>query len=311
MSKEKFNSFKTYEHWSNAKVGRMGATDITAILGMNPFKSPLMVYRELINGRDEQDDPNPAKLVGVYLEDGVARYWESVTHNTLIKTSTQFELWELPGTPIAGSPDRRYKRGTDTEKGVLEIKTTAYTFEESNLPPHWYTQLQLYLGLTGYKIGEVAWLELMSRQLKRVEYPFDQDFFDKIVNYALEWHSNYVVPRIEPEPVTVEDAKIKWPTHAPGSIIPATDDIAILIDNIIDLRTKIKESEDQVDKMKNDLVMFLRDFEAIERDGQIIVTYKASKASSVFDKDRFAKEHADLYKDYLIEKPGSRRMLFK
>jgi hypothetical protein len=42
-----------------------------------------------------------------------------------------------------------------------------------------------------------------------------------------------------------------------------------------------------------------------------IATWKTAKPSMVFDKDAFRCAHAQLYSQFEIERPGSRRLLLK
>jgi len=44
---------------------------------------------------------------------------------------------------------------------------------------------------------------------------------------------------------------------------------------------------------------------------ETLVTWKASKASKSFDKDLFKSAMPDIYEQFVVEKPGSRRFLVK
>lgn len=64
------------------------------------------------------------------------------------------------------------------------------------------------------------------------------------------------------------------------------------------------------------VIVFLQNYmrnksEIITPYNEVLVTWKQAKASKSFDKDLFKQAMPDVYEQFVVEKPGSRRFLVK
>lgn len=69
----------TREEWLETRRGGIGGSDISAIAGMNPWRSPLAVYLDK-RGEIEDGPDNERMYWGRQLEDVVARHFAEVNN---------------------------------------------------------------------------------------------------------------------------------------------------------------------------------------------------------------------------------------
>ena len=133
----------------------IGGSDIGTILGLNPWKSAYTLWAEK-SGRIEAEDISDKEAVwwGTNMEELVAKRFCMKTGKKVKKTTYEFSCKEYPF--LVAHVDRL---GVG-EKFVLECKTTSArnrtNYNEGEIPPYHYAQVQFYLMLTGYKVGYLA-----------------------------------------------------------------------------------------------------------------------------------------------------------
>lgn len=133
----------------------IGGSDIGTILGLNPWKSAYTLWAEK-SGRIEAEDISDLEAVwwGTNMEELVAKRFTMKTGKKVKKTAYEFSCKEYPF--LVAHVDRL---GVG-EKFVLECKTTSArnrtNYDEGEIPPYHYAQVQFYLMLTGYDVGYLA-----------------------------------------------------------------------------------------------------------------------------------------------------------
>jgi predicted phage-related endonuclease len=263
-------------------------------------------------GIKTMDEMSFKMKIGIMLEDGVAKLWEDETGHRIVKASAETIYYLHPQYPniLGGTPDRRIvmKDGT---KGILEVKTTSATFDVDNYPDSWLIQLTFYLGLLGLKKGFITWFELKNAELKYTEIDFDSELYDKIINDIVKWHNDYVVAGIEPPAMNTSDVLSKYPIHKPGYKIEANEEVEKIYQHIIQIQNAIKPYEKEIDVLKEQVKIAMGEAEVVESHGSQLFTWKSSSMKKKFDEKAFRNDHIELYDDYCVEEPGSRRFLIK
>lgn len=165
------------DDWLEHRRNGVGGTDISAIAGINPWKSALTLYYEKRGELPEQYETERMKW-GKLLEDSIAV--ETAARYGLVIDDCPYIL-QRPEMPFAlASPDRIIldsKRGN----GVLEVKNLGHWTaqqvrsgtSEIVIPDHYILQVQWYLFVTGLRWGVFAALlegsELVTREVERDE----------------------------------------------------------------------------------------------------------------------------------------------
>lgn len=296
----------TQEEWLNIKSKALGGSEISAILGVNPYKTAIDVYLEKVEGVKTEN--NIIMRAGIVLEPFVADLFQEETGN-LVSFPEQKIYMHKDYDFLVGSPDRFYQNGKS--KGVLECKTSSVNYD--NIPEFWFLQDLWYMGIIGMEFGSVGWLK-NNREFQYVEYSFIKELYDSMIYEAVEFWNKYILQHTPP-PITEENKSetIKlYRSHIAGKKCLVEPHSAGLLLSLAKLKEIKKIIEDKENDLTDTVKMIMEDSEAIiDENENILVSWKKDKDGEKFDLDNFKKENPDLYKKYLIKKEGVRRFLFK
>ena len=293
--------------WLEERKKGIGGTDISALMNVNLYKTPLDVFNEKVNDVEETE-PTPAMIFGQKAEKLVIEYWEEQTG---IQTFESPYFVDGTHSFLRGTPDRMYKT-SNGELGILECKTSRDMVEEGDLKfMAFFCQLQWYMGLSGAKFGQIAILARNTCEFKTFEYEFEQSLYEQMVSKAVDFWENHVVKNIPPEPTNTKDLTILFPEHIKGKYLEASQVVYDDIMTIKKIKENIKSLEEKLHIMEFNIKDILKDHEGFEINGETLLTWKKSADSVRFDTKTFSKDHPDIYKNYLKNVAGSRRFYIK
>lgn len=200
------------EQWLAQRKKVIGGTDISAILGMNPWKSPLSVYLDK-TGVGDGIVENEAMEWGKRLELLIAQKYAEAYD--CIVTPGEFLLH--PEYPyFGGTPDFivTWKDGLGEAlcKG-LEIKTADIRFQRDwgepgtdEVPDHYLLQCQWYLMLTGYETWDLAVL-FGGKEYREYKIQRNQPLIDTMVSAGKDFWLRNIEPGIPPAPEALDYEK--------------------------------------------------------------------------------------------------------
>lgn len=289
--------------WLAARKSGLGASETAAILGVDPWKSPLDVYLDKISPDTTDTVVSEAAEWGSVIEAVVAR-----------KVATRHpELGKLTPSPgLAAHPDHRWLLATPDrllihrDTGIeapLEIKTTDGRNKPdwADGPPHRVqVQVQQQLAVLGLEVAYVAVL-FGGREMPA---PFvihrDQTVIDLIIEHAGAFWRDHVEPRIAPE-ARIGDAQ------ALTNLYPGDNDLEPLLadTNLEDLFTRRhalqnggKRLDAELEEIDNAIKEAMGDHTTvIDTDGTVLATWKPGSRTGL-DTKRLKADHPDLTAQY-------------
>ena len=212
--------------WLQARRQGIGGSDAAAILGLDPFKTPLGVYYDK-RGELPDDDAGEAAAWGNRLEPMVAdaaqdRINEERDAQGLgpVKVRRRNAILQHPDRPWMLANVDREVFGHEQGVGLLEVKTTGYWAAKSweddpdpdgpTLPDRYHVQLQHYLAVTGRQHGWVA--VLIGGQRLLVEH-VDRD--DELIDALLQVEETFWrrVEAGDPPPAGASDDELTKQLH--------------------------------------------------------------------------------------------------
>ncbi|MGM9759308.1 MAG: YqaJ viral recombinase family protein [Parabacteroides sp.] len=309
---------KDRQEWLRHRESGIGSSEVGTLLGLNPWETPYQLWRRK-RGLDAPKEETFAMKAGHYLEDAVSLFYRDETGKEIIKSSaSDWLIVNDEKNYLRVSPDRTFwipgKPKSDRNKGILECKTTQMEVDKDSLPQHWFCQLQYQLGVAELEQGALAWLT-MGREFGYKDILFDAEFYAWMIEEVDRFWIDNIVGGQEPPLSNVEDVLIKNPRHMAGKSVEADDDTLELCRSLKALKESMSVDKTEKDRIEGVLKMRIGDAESIftQADGRkvTLATWKAAKDSDKFDEKRFAAEHPDLYADYRITVPGTRRFLLK
>ncbi len=258
----------------------IGSSDAPVILGISNWKTPFELFQEK-TGAKEQDDLSEVERVqwGIILEDAVAQMYMRRTGKKVRRVNDR-KICNDFGFPMVAQIDRAIVG----EGSNLEIKTTD-TFcadqwgEEGSddIPLHYYAQIQHQMAVTKKQRTEVAVL-IGGNKMKLYHVDFHEEFVVRMIEAERSfWQS---VQTLEaPDPVTIEEAAMKW-AKAPSIPVYGTHEDGMLAARYKELAERIKSLESEQDEVKLELQKKMQDLgDTLIVDGAPVATWKNQTAN--------------------------------
>ena len=242
------------EEWLRARMAGIGGSDVSAIAGLNKYKSPMGVYLDKIGESPIEDITNEAAYFGTLLEDVVA---QEFTKRTGMKVRNRFAILQHPNHPYMLANVDRMIVG---KREGLECKTASEylkgEWEGDEVPTPYLLQIQHYMAVTGYDAWWIAVLLGGNKFIfKRIER--DEEIIEYLIKLEGDFWANHVIKRNPPEFDGSEASsrllQALYPQAEPKSEIQLDKTVETLIDardayieDITALETKKKEIENQI-----------------------------------------------------------------
>ena len=304
----------TREEWLDVRKSGIGSSEVATIVGLNPWETPYQLWRRKV-GIDAPKEENFARKAGHYLEDAVSRFWADETGREIIKRSAGDWIIRDNDRPyLQVSPDRTYwltgEKRNDTNKGILECKTTQMAVDADDLPKHWFCQVQYQLGVAGLEHGSLAWL-CSGREFGYKDIDLVPNFYQWLVEEVSRFWQDNILARVEPSAVSVKDVLLKYNRHADGKIVEVGADIFDACSELREIKKQIKGLETTQAELEERIKLAFGDAEGISFDGHTLATWKAPKPSQKFDAKAFQSDDPETYSKYVKPQQGARRFLLK
>lgn len=293
--------------WLANRRRGIGGSDVAAILGLSPWKSPFQVYQEK-RGEIPETPDNPAMLWGRNLESVIRQHYANVTSrqvnvvkDILVHPQHSFMLANVDGL----TEDNR----------VLEIKTarTAQGWGEAGsdeIPQPYLLQVQHYLAVTSFKVADVAVL-IGGSDFRLYEIAAEPDLQAMLIDLEKTFWQR-VVTGEAPEPTTFADVQRQFGQRANGRTVEATPHLLDALSKLKAVREEIKLLEEVEVITKTTLMKAMGEAETLaNNNGTVLATWRLTKPASRFDATAFKATHPDLYAAFLKEGEMTRRFLLK
>ena len=186
----------TREQWLEERRKGLGGSDAAAILGMNPYKSPLAVYCEKLGLAPEIED-NEAMRQGRDLEEYVARRFCEATGKKVRRCNRILRHPEHPW--MLANIDR----DVVGEDAGLECKTTSQynktPFDQGEVPAVYYWQCVHYMAVTGAAKWYLAVL-VHGKAFYKFEILRNEEHINYLTDAEWRFWQNSVLAELPPLP---------------------------------------------------------------------------------------------------------------
>ena len=293
------------EAWLELRRQGLGASDMAAVMGVSPYKTPYQLWAEK-TGATPPQKVGAAANRGVILEDAVGQYYEQERgvklrkSNGVVRLKLQPRLMASLDRTIVGEP-----------KGIVEIKTSASPrWSMWPVPPEVTIQVQTQMGIVGAEWCDVvALLGGLVFKIERVQ--FDPMLWAEIQRSAVEFLA--AVDSKTPPQLEALDAQAFAIATPQGSqeFVEATSDLERVYAQLRETNTELHF----IEQKKGSLEIIIK--EAIGEKAGLAgngwtVYWKQARPSEVTDWKMVAQASGALQSvitTYTDVKPGSRRFI--
>lgn len=257
------------QEWVDDRKTYIGGTDISTILGYNPYKTERQLFMEKKGQYSTQI--NEAMVHGLNLEPYIAKIYKNVTGHRLYKG----KLTRMKDKPfLAANPDYKIPK----IKKLVEIKTAGFwaakEFEDDKddgVPMHYLIQCQWQMAVCGYTSCDLVLL-LAGQEIKIYTIEFSKAIADHAISEAVNWWEKYILTDYPP-PISDRDRDLlqeTYPEGEPFSRVVAPPFIDDDVKTLINLKETKKEVERQILLCENRIKDFMQGNESMETSAGII-----------------------------------------
>lgn len=298
------------DEWLNWRRKGIGGSDAAVIVGVNPWKSPVDLWREKTGQAEAPDlSDNEAVYWGTVLEDIVAKEF---SRRTGLKVRRRNVVFQHPEHLFMIA---NIDRDIVGKNEGLECKTTnAYgrgAWDGDEVPDQYYLQVQHYCAVVGYEGMHIA--VLIGGQRFITKYvPRDEEVIKVLIKAETEFWQHVIdgtMPPVDGSEASADALRQVYPV-ANGSVITLPDTAELWVRQYEKACADIKEAETRKLEAQNTLCQMLGGNET-GLVGDYQVEWKNCAGRKLFDSKRFEQEHPDLYAQYIKIGEPSRRFRVK
>jgi putative phage-type endonuclease len=274
--------------WLEARRNGIGGSDAAAVMGLNPYRSPIDVYLDKTGATPiDNDTQTEAAYWGTVLEEPIAKRFAElhpelrVQRNNHILTSEDYPF-------MFANLDREIHSDNGGIKG-LEIKTvgnkSARLWEDDSVPVSYVCQVQHYMKVTGWTEFTIAALIGGQTYIERT-ITRDETIIAQLVKAETDfWH--HVETNQPPEWDGSESAwkalKSMYPTAIEGSSVDLSPELALTANNLKHADAEVKSAKDYLKSMERNRDVYKQQLAAAMGNAErgylgknYVVTYKTT-----------------------------------
>lgn len=289
-----------HTQWLQARTQGIGGSDVSAIAGLNKWKSAVQVFLEKTQAIEKEDIQSESAYFGNVLEEVVAKEFAKRTD---LKVQRRNAILQHPEYPWMLANVDRLIVG---EKVGLECKTASEylkkEWEDEEVPAAYLLQCQHYMAVTGY---EAWWIAVLIGGNKFVHKKIERD--EELIQYLIDIEKDFWLNNVEKnEPpmfdgsdASTELLKHLYPESITDSFVSLTKQEELLIEARDQVDREIKVLQEQKAEYENKIKAKLGTNEAGGTEKYKV--YWKSYTTNRFDSKRFKADHPDLYEQYVNE----------
>jgi putative phage-type endonuclease len=271
----------------------IGGSDISAILGINPWKTALDVYFDKVADEIvyEQND-NMER--GRKLEEYVLKEY-SDRNSTELEIGLEMERDKQYSCLIA-----HYDAKIKDRNVIVEAKSSKMNpFSWGNVIPAYYrTQVAHYAAIADCEYVDVAVL-FNQWQYAQFTYYRDEEYEKYIRKTAVDFWNNHVLKKIPPQPQNLEEVKKVYTKANLASSLKANDIMKNAVQELKLLEEDKKNIEHRLNTVKAYIMQTMEENEILEdEEGKSLIVWRNS-TRRLFDTNAFKENHIDLYNKFV------------
>jgi putative phage-type endonuclease len=294
----------------------IGGSDIGAILGLSPFKSPLAVWMEKTGKEVKTVDSLPLRF-GSFVEEFVANEYAKATGFALRHDES---IYIHPDYSYMSAHIDRFVHTDGLDQAatkILECKT-ANPFSRAQwgepgsdqIPLHYLTQVTWYLAIAGIERADIAVL-IGNTDFRIYTILRDPELENLVLEKAHHFWHEYVLKDIPPPVQSPEDCQLLFERSDPSKTLEANAETLALLERLQKLHYQGNACEEEITTLKTQIMAQMQDAEVLAHQGQVLATWKAPKASYRLDSKRLEVEERAIYEKYKVASQVSRRFVLK
>ncbi|MFM7012936.1 MAG: YqaJ viral recombinase family protein [Betaproteobacteria bacterium] len=309
---------------THARPHGIGGTDISAILGFSPYRTPVQLWAEKVGLSNPETTEEIHLRFGQHLEPFVATEYERVTglhtiapDGPLFHAEHSFMFANVDRLVTTSKSDPAFQVGRVVANRILECKTSSVFGSKGwgevgtdQVPAHYLLQCAWYLAVANIERADIAVLignnDFRVYSIARVH---------RLEGLLLEsakrfWNVN-VKGKVPPAIQTVHDAHLLFASEVPGSQLEASARELELIEKYEHARLKASEIEKETQEIKAELLACMGTAQDLTHNGTVIASWRSIKAVKRLDVRALRVAHPEIAERFSITGQATRRFVLQ
>lgn len=269
MQDEELPRELTEEEWRATRGKGLGGTDVAAIVGVHPWRSPLDVYAAKL-GLTDPPEVNANMRFGTAMETFALDEYGLETRQVVVKLGRR--IFQHPDIEIwRGSPDGLVPGGPGIEAKTVSWSQVRHWGEEgTDEVPDWYrVQVEWYMPLLRRDVFDFAvWFAGVRFSVFRVER--QQGLLDALSESAQRFWRDHVLAQVPPPLDASRGAEAYLKAMFPRELVAARDATADEEQMLLDLwaaRLRTKAQQEIEDTLENRVKAVIGEAAGVESAG--------------------------------------------
>jgi predicted phage-related endonuclease len=181
--------------------------------------------------------------------------------------------------------------------------------DSNRIPPADYAQI--LHEATVHRVDRVILAVLFGGQeFQTFDFTFTEEEKDNLIkDMAVYW--GHVKADTLPAPESLEATKLIYPQDNGQSLV-ANQALETAVAQLKEIRGVVKQYEEKAEQLETAIRASMQDYsDILSVNGSTLVTWRSSKPSKRFSSDLFKQSMPEVYEQFVVEMPGSRRFLVK
>ena len=294
------------EQWLEERRKGIGSSDAAAIIGLDPYKSPLQVLFDKL-GMMQEKEINEAMRFGIEAEQYVADRFTEVTGKETVTFVNSISA--NPAYPFALASIDRF---IPAEQTFVEIKTTSMwnlgKFKDGKYPANYYVQCVHQMAVLDVPYCYLAvYIPQVEFKWFKIERNMEEE--EALMQAEKEFWENYVVKKVIPKDLSHENSfeavKRAFFDGQEGSI--QLIDSEEWLNKLLVLQADKKRLEAEIEECKAHIAVEMQGYEKAYTDnGSVSFSIRSSKS---LIKDKVLQKYPEIADDLEVWKESQTRVL--
>lgn len=285
------------EEWLRLRRLGLGGSDAGAVCGVNPYSSPMSVYRDKTSDAVDECEENEATRQGHDLEDYVAQRFMEATGLKVRRSNYMYRSIENPF--MIADVDRL----VIGEDAGLECKTaSAYSadkWKDGEIPLHYIMQCYHYMAVTGKKTWYIAAV-ILGREFLYRKLEWDDALITHLTEaeryFWMEYVEKRTMPATDGSKACDEILEKYYHTAKKESMVRLTGFDGKL-SRREEILTQISQLEQEQKQIEQEIKLCMKESEYAES-GKYRISWSNIETARL-DAKRIKSEKPQIYQDYV------------
>jgi putative phage-type endonuclease len=218
----------TRDEWLDKRRLSIGASEVSAVLGLSPWKSPYALWAEKTGLAPLDGDETDAQRWGLLLETAICDEYSEQTGRTIIDHGRYATRYSATCPVLSCTLDREIEAIDNRGNGVLEVKNVGpyKDADWQDSPPLIYQiQVQAQLEVTGLRWGSLAVL-IGGQKFRWIDVERDDAFIEVMRKKCVDfWNlvTSRTPPAIDGSDSTADVLRRMFPSDCGESVALPSD----------------------------------------------------------------------------------------